>query len=161
MRDKQAAHATIESLENERIAYEAQGDLPRLRSEIAEALVARLAKDARFLNQLIAERREGDTQAQKEETLAALESAPELLKPYAQKAVDRADQRIQRAKDLQLVTPQCTEIAEALQSWRDDFKRTRSRTENGASATLGLVLLQKQTSLPDASQTPRGNRYPA
>ena len=149
---QQAAHATIESLENERIAYEAQGDFPRLRSEIAEALVARLAKDARFLNQLIAERREGDTQAQKEETLAALESAPELLKPYAQKAVDRADQRIQRAKDLQLVTPQCTEIAEALQSWRDDFKRTRSRTENGASATLGLVLLQKQTSLPDASQ---------
>ena len=149
---RQAALATIESLENERKAYEAQGELPRLRSEFTEKLVAQLSKDVERLNLAIAERRRGDAQAQKAEAQAALQSAPDLLKPYAQKTIDRAGQRIQRAKDLQHAMAKGAEIAEELQLWRDDFQRTEARVEAGASTTLGIVLLKKQANLPDTLQ---------
>jgi potassium efflux system protein len=149
---RQAALATIESMENERKAYEAQGELPRLRSEITEKLVAQLSKDVERLNSVIAEKRRGDAQAQKDEAQAALESAPDLLKPYAQKTIDRADERIQRASELQHAMSKGAEIAEGLQLWRDDFQRTKARVKDGASTTLGIVLLKKMSNLPDTLQ---------
>jgi small-conductance mechanosensitive channel len=149
---RQAAVATIESLESERTAYEAQGELPRLRSQVAERLVTQLSKDAKQLSQLVSRKRQADAQAQKQEANAALRAASDLLKPFAQKTVDRADQRNRRAEDLQLATPKCTAIAEDLQRWGEDFRRTQARADKGASATLGIVLLQKQSRLPDASQ---------
>jgi potassium efflux system protein len=147
---RQAVLATIDALENERNAYEAQGELPRLRIDLVAGLVTQLEDDARRLNALIATRRRGDAQAQKEEAEQAHASTPAALKPYAKKCVEWADLRLRWANDLQTAVTTRDTIAESLIYWRDDFQRSQKRVEDGASTTLGLMLNRKRTELPDA-----------
>lgn len=148
---RQAQRAIVAALEGQRDAYDAQGELPRLRIDLETARVNQLQRDLRKLDQFINERRKVDAAAQREDAEAALQAAPQALETIAQHNVDLANRRFQLADDYRDVTVRGEKISQQLDRLRTDFSRTEKRLLAGVSDTLGIMLVERRASLPSPS----------
>jgi potassium efflux system protein len=148
---RQASFAGIASLESERDAYEAQGELPRLRIDSATTRVKQIEQDVGQLLEIITERRTIDAAAQKEDAKNAFQAAPLPLKPYAQQNVDLSNRRLDLANEIQVAAASRQKIGKKLARWQEDFARTKIRADTVNSSSLGLMLIERRSSLPSVS----------
>ena len=123
---QQALLALVDRLESERGTYEAQGELPRLRSDLLTTRVKQLEQDILGLVDVITERRRTDAAEQKANAELAWKNAPQWLKPYAQVNIDRADRRLELASDIRGAAALRDRVEKQLARWQEDFERTRS-----------------------------------
>ncbi|MEK6235651.1 MAG: mechanosensitive ion channel, partial [Planctomycetales bacterium] len=133
-------------------AYDAQGELPRLRIDAATAQVKQLEQVSRRLLEIVTEVRKKDSAAQKEDAEAAWRDAPRVFKPHAQVAIDFADRRFALANDIQVAAAKQRRVGRQLTRWKDDFVRTQKWTEVVNSSKLGLMLFEKRSALPSRLQ---------
>ena len=123
---RQTQLAMVAALEGERDAYEVQGELPRLRIDLATAQVKQLEQDLQQLVEIITERRTVDATAQQEDAEKARQTAPLLLKPYAQQSIDLAKRRFDLANDIQVAATSRQQIGKRFAHWQEDFARTQN-----------------------------------
>jgi potassium efflux system protein len=152
---RQAQLARITSLERERDAYQAQGELPRLRIDLATAQIKQLEEHVRDLLAIITEQRKTDAAAQKEDAEKALRSTLPSTKPYARQAFDFADRRLKLASLIQSAATHHQQIDKKLKRWQKDFARTQEQAAEDSADTIGMMLIEKRSSLPSRSQLRR------
>ena len=150
---RQTQEALVASLENERNAYEAQGELPRLQIDLATARVNHFEQELRQLVSTITKRRKMDAASQREDAELAWENAPILLKPIAQQNIDLAKRRIELASEIQIVSARRHQISQQLGRWQEDYARTQKWADATNSDTLGMMLIDKRNALPSRAQT--------
>ncbi len=152
---KQALTATLTAGETERNAYDAQGDLPRLRIDLAATRHQQVQAEREYLRNLIAQRRQQDAAIQREEAEAALGSVSPPFRPLAQANLDLVDRRLALAGKIREADAERAAAANLLKKWSDDLARMRQRAETVQSETLGRLLIEKNDSLPARTELQR------
>ena len=130
------------------VTYEAEGELPRLRSDLLTTRVKQLEQDILGLVNAVTERRRTDAAEQKANAELAWQNAPQWLKPYAQVNIDLADRRIELASDIRYAVALRDHVEKQLARWQEDFERTKKRTAVMDSDSLGMLLVEKRSELP-------------
>jgi potassium efflux system protein len=149
---RQAQLTQITALEGERDAYQAQGELPRLRIDLVTARIGQLEEQVRDLLAIITEKRRTDAVAQKADAEAAHQAALSPLKPYAQQAIDSADRRLELAGRIQNAATRREQVGKKLKHWQKDVSRVQEQVTEEDSSTVGVMLIEKRSSLPSRSQ---------
>jgi len=152
---RQAQLAQIASLERERDAYQAQGELPRLQIDLSTARVKQLQEHVRDHLAIIADKRTTNAVAQKDDAVTALQAALSSMKPYAQQAIDLADRRLELARLIQSAAAHQEQVGKKLKRWKRDFARVQVQATEENSDNVGVMLIEKRSSLPSRSQLKR------
>jgi potassium efflux system protein len=152
---RQAQLALIAALESERDAYQAQGELPRLRVDLLTARIKQLGAHVRDLLAIITDKRRTDAVVQKEDAQTAWQAALPALQPYPQQAIDLADRRLQLASLIQSAAAHREQVGKNLKRWRKDFARVQEQAAEEDSDNVGIMLIEKRSSLPSRTQLKR------
>ncbi len=147
---KQQLVALIQSLQNEQAAYDAQGELPRLRIDQLKAQIAQTESDYLTLFEEVTDARRSDATQQQNDANAAMKAAPDEFKPLAKTIVGLTALRKKIAEAMLRAARAREEASRELVRWQEDFERTKKRSED-ASESFGLTLVRKRTELPSAA----------
>ncbi len=152
---RQALAAAITALETEQQAYDAQGNLPRLKIDLATTRYNQLEKDLDQLGVLLNQRRRQDAQIQHEVAQEEWQAAPEPLKSYAKQNIDLVARRQKLAGEIRTADTDRGAISGQLKIWKDDLARMRERTKTAPSEALGRLLVEKLDTLPSRTDLQR------
>ena len=148
---RQKQDALIASLNQERGAYLAQGELPRLRIDYLTARVRQLEQDILRLVDLVTIRRKTDAGAQRTKARDLWEAVSDPMKPFAAKNLEWVNRRLELAEEIQQAAAVRDKTAKKLTRWEEEFERTKKRTDSLGAKSLGLLLADKRSSLPSVS----------
>lgn len=152
----------IASLQEELRSYDARRDLLRLERQAAERSVNEAEKLAQAWQQAVTTREQQEAarlaqEAQRAEAEAA--AVHPLVGELAETNREYTRERTELVPRIEQKNAELAAVTATLQRLRDDLRGVKSRTDrSGTTTTLGLLLRNKRSTLPDVADLRRSQR---
>jgi potassium efflux system protein len=150
----------IEVLQDELAYYDAATDLLPSQIELAQLRTQRVTDELTYWTRIAGDRRREAAEQDLEEKTTKASEVPEELKPLAVRNLELSGQRQELAERIESVRADLNETNAALTRWREQLDRVQDliQEEAGVTESVGSLLREQQSSLPDLRELQKRQR---